>query len=63
MTKKPEDLFDDGPLDNTRLAADIARTVPGVNARARYEDWRADLKERIKIRMAARREREEHDDR
>lgn len=48
------DMFDDGPLDDTRLAKDIAETVPGLNAALRHDEWRADLKRRVHARLDAR---------
>lgn len=53
---KAEETFDDGPLDGTRLAADIAASVPGLNAATRHAEWRAELKKRVADRLAARRE-------
>lgn len=46
-----EPLFDDGPLDGTRLAADIAASCPGLNASVRRDEWRADLKRRVAARI------------
>lgn len=41
-----EATFDDGPLDDSELAKDIAETVPGVNRAARARDWFAERRKR-----------------
>lgn len=46
-----EELFDWGPLDGTRLAADVAATVPEANRRVRMEAWREDLRARVRARL------------
>lgn len=46
-------LFDNGPLDGSWLARDIAATVPRVNAEVRAQEFRADLKRRVAERLAA----------
>lgn len=41
------DPFDLGPLDDTKLAADIQATVPEANIIHHRERWRADLRRRL----------------
>lgn len=42
------DQIHDGPLDSTRLAADIARDFPGLNESVRHAEWRSAMKRRVR---------------
>lgn len=45
-------LFDDGPLDDSRLGRAIQESVPEINQRVHRDEWRADLKRRVRERIA-----------
>lgn len=57
MTDLPDHLrpFNLGPLDDTRLAADVQAAAPEANAAVWRERWRADLKRRVAERIARQR--------
>lgn len=53
-------LFSPAPLDGSRLAKDIADSVPWVNQEVRMNEWRAALKERVRQRLQGQEQRDEN---
>lgn len=46
------DQIHDGPLDGTRLSAEITRDFPGLHQSIRHAEWRSDMKRRVRERRA-----------